>query len=856
MQKAMQKGQTGRVFQLEAPHHSGSVRFLSGLTVALAEGQRTSVVTLTRTGSFTDPRYGRFEISREMLLQMVENFRRNTYGQDIFLDVAHQPSNGAAAKVLELSVEGNRLRARVEWTDYGLEAVRTKGYRYLSAEFVENYTDNEAGGSHGALLLGAGLTIRPVIKRLDPIQLTESDHPTLLHPELTKTLTDEALNSMKDHLKKLRAHLEGLKRLSADAINTLLGAFESAAKTLGEDDAAIQALAEQFQATGKQLAEQLGDQPVRLEIQMPPAASAGARALSEDDVKRILSEAQQAQQQQARNQQETLAGHHAAFDRVLSEAKGLDDATRKELADARELLTANMSADQVRRLAEHQVAQGNRLMAARQLAAMGYGAPVGDVRIIAGQDHGAKKLQESIDQHLRGSLAFANHTIRVPEKTSAFVERVLAEFDRTHARQLHEEARALSGETNISHTALPLGFQRTVIREALHDLNILNVVQTLTDPTATATTQIPYEQRDTSEIQNDGIVYEGQGIPRAGVRQHMDLAYVLAMKLSLKLSNEVMHFTRASQINWDAYARNVESNARVMRELVSRRIANEVQRSADAYLAVTVTAENVGAQLDGTKSIIKTAEFPIVRPHQVRDLQGNAVGSPTHPITVVVNSVTLQPYDGTGTQANGTYYRVLNYNLGYIQLVNQAGAPVTPDTTGTVTYSYATNIVKFSTDIPGGSTLEKHLNGLLRAIGARKAVLASQRYIQPNFALMSPILNDMVSNAEQFIVSLKRDGSDTGNDGDLERVKGIPAWGTNAPGIDLGDERILLGQRGTTTYTIAKPFTTGTPFEAVDSNGRPTGEKVAYGEEYNAIHTPLPIRDRYTSVLVYSATNR
>jgi hypothetical protein len=50
-----------------------------------------------------------------------------------------------------------------------------------------------------------------------------------------------------------------------------------------------------------------------------------------------------------------------------------------------------------------------------------------------------------------------------------------------------------------------------------------------------------------------------------------------------------MHFTRSSAINWDAYARNVESNARVMRELIAMRICNELQRSADAYGAVEVT---------------------------------------------------------------------------------------------------------------------------------------------------------------------------------------------------------------------------------------------------------------------------
>ena len=851
---------TARLLTLEGSPIPGAVRFLSGLHVSLQEGQRTSVVTLTRTGSFTDPRYGRFEISREMLLQMVENFRRGTYGQDIFIDVAHQPSNGAAAKVLELSVEGNRLRARVEWTDYGLEAVRKRGYRYLSAEFHENYTDNEGGATHGATLLGGGLTIRPVIKRLDPIQLSESEHPTLLHPELSKSLSDEAQQTMNEFLKHLRKHLEGLK-LSEAVITSLLGAFEQSAKALGEDETALKALAGQFEAAGKQLAEQIGEKAVKLDIQLPAApAQQGepAKALSEEDVLRIMQTARKAEADAARKLSETLEGNRAEFDRILSEAKGLDEATRKELAEARDLVTAEMSTDQVRKLAEHQVTQGNRIMAARQLSHMGYGAPRGDVRIEMGQDTAARRLQESIDQGLRRSLSHANGRIRVPEQKteSPFVQRVLAEFDRANARRLDEEARALSGETNISHTDLPVGFQRTVIREALHDLNILNVVQTLTDPSATMTTQIPYEERDTSEVVNDGIVYEGQGIPRAGVRQKMDIAYILAMKLAMKLTNEVMHFTRASAIDWDAYARNVEMNARVMRELVSRRIANEIQRSADSYLAADVSAESIATQLDGTNSIVSTAQFPIVRPHQRRDMQGNAVGDPDNPITVAFGATPILPWDGTGTQAAGTYYRVVNHNLGYVQFVDEAGDPVTPnEAAATISYSYATNVVKFDTDF-ADTTLEKHLNGLLQRIGARKAMMSTDRFIQPNFLLMSPTLNDMVTNAEQFVVSLKRDGSDTNSQGDLERVKGIPAWGTNAPGIDLGSERIIMGQMGTTTYTVAKPFMTGAPFEAVDANGRPTGEKVAYGEEYNAIHTPAPIRNRYTSVLVYSATGR
>jgi len=46
----------------------------------LEEGKKTSWVTVTRTGTFSDPRYGQFEISRHMLGQIVENFDKCVYG--------------------------------------------------------------------------------------------------------------------------------------------------------------------------------------------------------------------------------------------------------------------------------------------------------------------------------------------------------------------------------------------------------------------------------------------------------------------------------------------------------------------------------------------------------------------------------------------------------------------------------------------------------------------------------------------------------------------------------------------------------------------------------------------------------
>jgi hypothetical protein len=115
-----------RHIRLDSGVYSGAVRALSGLHVDLEEGRSSSWVTVTRTGSFSDPRYGKFDITRPMLLAMVANFDQRTFGQDVFIDVAHKPDGGAAGKILRLTVEGDRLRALVEWTPLGLSAIRER----------------------------------------------------------------------------------------------------------------------------------------------------------------------------------------------------------------------------------------------------------------------------------------------------------------------------------------------------------------------------------------------------------------------------------------------------------------------------------------------------------------------------------------------------------------------------------------------------------------------------------------------------------------------------------------------------------------------------------------------------------
>ena len=470
----------------------------------------------------------------------------------------------------------------------------------------------------------------------------------------------------------------------------------------------------------------------------------------------------------------------------------------------------------------------------------------------------AHRLQETFNAGL--TLGSGKLRLLSEDALSESARRILALYDARNAPAIVHESIKLSdgGETSTANIALPATVQRTVIREALSDLKLLTLVSVLIDPNASTTIGIPYELRRPGAIANSGIVYERNGIPRAGIEQKMDYAFLVPAKLCFQMSNEVAFFSKNSLMDWDVVSRNIESNSRIIRELIVLRIANEMQNVADAFGATVGVVTDISGQLTGSASLVKTTSFPIVRPKTIFDIRGIQVGDTENPMTVILNGAAIAAWDGTGNQTTGTYYKVENYNLGLIRLVDQAGDAVTPTATGvcTVTADVATNCTLFDLKIPSGVDLEDHLNGLLRAVGARKALMSAKRFVLPDFILMSEILHDTCTNARSFVSSQQRSGSGLTTTGDLESIKAIPAFSTNAPGVDLGDERILIGAVGVATYALAKPFETGRPFEALGSNMQPIGEQIAYGEEYSAVHIPTALAGRLTSVIAYDSDAR
>lgn len=851
-----------RHFLLAEGDAPGRVRFLSQ-AVVLAEGATQTWVTLTRTGNFSDPRYGDFAITLDMLGQMVRNFDSRVLGQDVFIDVSHKPSDGAAGKVQKLSVEGGRLRALVEWTPFGVDAIKQRGFTYLSAEYHEQWKDNEKQALHGCVLLGAGLTVRPVIKNLEPVLLSDEDHSavamrTAISPSLYKELTEL---SMDKYLKLLAAAIAAIGFTDATGkpfIDFLT--MQLAVPNALSDDAKCLAIVEGVKTTAEAAMAQgkaAGADPKHVTVQLAAPnsgdiASAVAKALAEQAT------ATAAAATSLSGKHKLLSDTIAAGDTTLSA-----DYVKKFSADYAPMISADTTDEQVKHLAGLAVTQSKQLSAAQKMAGLGYIAPNGVVHISVDSSNSIKSLQATIDTR----LGFVENDARRFDRTGGkllatnkdFAEKALAQFDAINGAALDREHRALAAGTgSVSDTAVPVIAERTVLREALYNLNSLNLVNVGTAPFANVMT-IPYSYRDSAAAGVNALRrYEAQGIRRAGIIQTTEECRPIPQKLAFLISAEMQMLMGASAIDFDPIAENVRNIIRIVGEDTEAINMNEIVNAADEY-AVTALNDTLTAQVNGTNTIFCTTKFPVVRPRKAYDLKGVQQGATLNPLTVTLNAVArneyLLPADGSALAA-GTYY-IMDYNLGELRFVTEAGAPVVPTSAWvlTVVGSAATNASKFSTDL-GALTTGQLYDNLLTAIGARKVVVGNDRFYNPNMVLMSNAIDNALGQATGFTANGQRLGSSLNADGSVGVTKGMPTFNPSAPGLQLADTRIMVGERGQTRFRMVSPFSMKPIEQARDSNGKFTDQRESFGTQFVVSHTPTQLKAACSSIILYSLAGR
>lgn len=200
--------------------------------------EKVKRLQVLREATIYDHRYGEVKITKEDIEKMVLNFNEKVRGIEIFLDAGHESDRESYGWFKKLSTqlgEDNKLElwADVEMTSLGERALSEKLFGYLSADFDLDYQDNETLKKHGPVLLGAGLTNRPVVKKMkSAIELAEDNNNNGVKRmnELEELLKELGLAS-KEELVKLIADLRSKIDLSEGEKKEMQDKMELAEKT-------------------------------------------------------------------------------------------------------------------------------------------------------------------------------------------------------------------------------------------------------------------------------------------------------------------------------------------------------------------------------------------------------------------------------------------------------------------------------------------------------------------------------------------------------------------------------------------------------------------------------------------------
>jgi len=149
---------------------------LAKVTLSDTGGGATTWVHALPYGTYQHPLYGKMDFDASKLTALANSVKTKTRGIDPDIDYDHKADpvkgNLAAGWVKDAEVRNDGLHLQVDFTPAATKSIKDKEYRYFSAEFVDAWQDAN-GTTHKDVLFGGGLTNRPFMKNLLPVNLSE-----------------------------------------------------------------------------------------------------------------------------------------------------------------------------------------------------------------------------------------------------------------------------------------------------------------------------------------------------------------------------------------------------------------------------------------------------------------------------------------------------------------------------------------------------------------------------------------------------------------------------------------------------------------------------------------------------------
>ncbi len=229
----------------------------SGFPEALTGGTETRFVyNLLPVGKFYDKRYGEIYVGDQMLQQMEANFGKYP-AYKVPVKIGHGDGALSPGEVIGIQAKPEGLEITMTLDRETSEAIQRKQYRYMSAEFDEDYQDKETGKPVGAVLLGAALVNQPANPYMEPLKFVDGIDPKSptnkpdgrqdSEEQNPDRRTDEMDKEAVELLKKQLSDMEEREREARDAMAASIEAQKAREAKVQEQAALAQAQLDEAQ---------------------------------------------------------------------------------------------------------------------------------------------------------------------------------------------------------------------------------------------------------------------------------------------------------------------------------------------------------------------------------------------------------------------------------------------------------------------------------------------------------------------------------------------------------------------------------------------------------------------------------
>lgn len=156
--------------------HFGYMVDLTGVQFAEnSGGNPTSWIQCMPLGTYNHPFFGEIEFTPEKLKQFAASVHNKVRDTELDIDYDHKMNSGEAAGwIKDAEIRNNDgLWIFVEWTKTAAAKIKEKAYKYFSPEFADKWQHPKTGAIYENVLFGGGITNRPFLKDILPLNLSE-----------------------------------------------------------------------------------------------------------------------------------------------------------------------------------------------------------------------------------------------------------------------------------------------------------------------------------------------------------------------------------------------------------------------------------------------------------------------------------------------------------------------------------------------------------------------------------------------------------------------------------------------------------------------------------------------------------